>query len=458
MLQPGRYRQINRVYRISLAANLLMLALKLGVGLLTGSLAMVADAMDSFLDAVASLIAMVMTRIAEQPPDAEHPYGHRRFETLAAMIIGGLLLLTASEVVQNGIQRLITGVVPQLGPANFGVMIIALGVNIALFFYQRRTGQRLRSEALRASAEDKRGDIAVSITVLVSLLGVELGMGWFDAVAALLVVALIGRTAWHVVSRSAGVLVDRVALDPTEVKRIADATPGIHHVTRVRSRGPEDDIHLDMDVQIAAPTTTAHSATIAEAIRSRLQSHFEGLTDIQITFLPSQDAPLDYTSVVRAEAEALGLGVHRVTATRRAEGLMLDMHVEVAADQSIRTAHTRVSRFEAQLRRALPTLTCIVTHIEPAYKAEECLHPDRHTPQALAEQARHVVETHFPDKHWHSAKVYAEAGGYALSLHCRVDGDMPLEAAHRLTEQAEAHLHTALPTLSRVTIHIEPLD
>lgn len=455
MSATGRYREINRVYTVSFGTNLVMLVLKLGVGLFTGSLAMVADAVDSSLDAVANLMAMVMTRIAGRPPDDDHPYGHRRFETLGAMLIGGLLLLTAWEIVQNSIDRLLSGEAPDVGPANFVVMGIAFLVNLVLFFYQRRAGERLRSEVLHASAEDKRSDIMVSCTVFLSLVAVQMGTSWIDAVAALVVVVLIGRTALGVVRKAAGVLVDRAALDPRAVREVAVHTPGVEQIARVRSRGPVDDIHLDMDVHVAAPTTTGQCAAIASELRGRLQDHFAGLTDIQVNFSPVCSAPLDYPLVARAEADALGLGVHEVAATRTGEGLVLEMHVEVPSGQTIGQAHEVVSEFENRLHSAIPDTARIVTHIEPAHPVEEALVDTQ--AHELARRALGCAEQLFPDNCWHDCRICsAGARGYALSMHCHVDPDMPLDTAHQLAEQVETRVRTELPKLSRVTIHTEP--
>ncbi len=274
MEQQTRSRAVNRVYGISLAANLVMLTLKLTVGFLTGSLVMLADGVDSSLDAIANIIAMVVTRVAGNPPDADHPYGHRRYETLAAMLVGGFLLITASEIVKSGVSRLISGDVPDLTAANFAVMALAFVVNFALFYMQRGAGRRLKSEVLIASSEDKRSDIMVSITVLVSLITVQLGYGWIDAAAALVVVALISRNALNIIKHAADVLVDRAPLDALTVSHIVEEVPCVKCVSQVRSRGSEDDVHVDLVVSVAAPTPIEQTAAIADEITTRLRTAF----------------------------------------------------------------------------------------------------------------------------------------------------------------------------------------
>lgn len=451
-----RHKEVSRVLVITLVANILVAVAKLLVGLLTSSMAMIADGVHSSLDATSNIIGLGGNAIAARPPDADHPYGHRRFETLASMAIGGILMLTAWEIVKNSVSRLSTGVTPQISLVNFVAMLVTLAINLVVSTYERREGKRLRSEVLLADAEHTRSDVLVSLTVLASLVAVRLGWEWMDAAAALIVVGLIGLAAWRIVSRSVNILVDRAALDADVVSQEAQMVAGVQRVTRVRSRGPQDDIHLDIDVQIAPPTTAEQSASIAREIRARLREHFDGLADIQIHFVPMSGGPPDYALVARAEADALGLGVHEIIPTTTEDGLILDMHVEVAPEQSVGEAHSLVTRFEERLKSAIPELKRIVTHIEPAHTCEDILYHDEDA-HLMAEQALRIARNLYPDNHWHDLDIRAESdGGFALSMHCHVEGSMPLEDAHRLAETVETQVRAALPALHRVTIHTEP--
>jgi divalent metal cation (Fe/Co/Zn/Cd) transporter len=362
---------------------------------------------------------------------------------------------------RSSINRLRSGEVPEVTAASFAIMITALVVNIWLFSYQRRVGQRLNSEVLIASSADKRSDIMVSIGVLVTLAAVKLGAGWIDAVAALLVVVWIVRNALHIVGGSASVLVDRAALDPEKVRAITADVPGVEQILRVRSRGPSDDIHLDLVVCVAGPTTAEHAAAIAGELRARLRNHFDGLSDIQISFMPTcapDDGEPDYALIARAEADALGLGVHEVVASRIDNSLTLDMHVEMPPQQTIGEAYEDVERFEERLMRAVPGLTRVVTHIEPAHRVEDCSKSDAFA-HDLARQALGIAERLYPHNRWHDSNIRKEAdGGYALSMHCYVEEDMPLERAHHLAESVETQVRAKLPSIHRVTIHTEPLD
>ena len=456
--QQTRARAVSRVYGLSLVINLIMLSLKLGVGFLTGSLVMIADGLDSSLDAIANVIAMVVTRIAGTPPDEDHPYGHRRFETLAAMLVGGFLLITASEIVKNSIDRLLSGQTPDIGPVNFAVMLLALGVNLGLFSLQRREGKRLHSEVLLASSQDKLSDIMVSVTALLSLAMVQLGLGWIDAAAALVVVLLIGRNAIGIIRQAASILVDHAALDAAVVRQIVLEVPSVEEVVQVRSRGPEDDIHLALLVRVAPLTPVEHSAIMADEIGHRLRAHFEGLATIDVNFLPAHESPPGYTEIAEAEAVVLGVRVHEIAIAAEENGITFDAHVEVDEEQTLDAAHTLVSQFEERLMDVIPDLTHVVTHIEPIHASRPCSDGGSEMEQ-LAQSVLRIAQQLYPGGYWHDLTIRAEAeGDYAVSIHCQLQGSVMVAEAHQMAEQVEVQVRTALPEIHRITIHTEPLE
>lgn len=455
-LKSTRHRDVRRVLILTLIGNVLVAVAKLVVGLISGSLAMIADGFHSMLDSASNVIGLIGNAIAARPPDSDHPYGHRRFETMASMAIGGMLLLSGWEIVKSSLSHLMEQTAPEITTINFVVIIATIGINVLVSTYETRAGRRLGSEFLLADATHTRSDILVSLTVLASLIAVRLGLGWFDALAALVVVVLIGLAAWQIVRDSAGILVDRAALDAAAVEQIAQQVAGVLKVERVRSRGPSDDIHLDLDIRIAASTTAQHSKAIANEIRAGLRDNFLGLTDIQVYFAPLQEGPLDHTLIARAEADALGLGVHSVVATTIAHGVLLDMHVEVEPEQSVREAHAIVSSFEERLSQAIPDLEKVVTHIEPA-QIDADIHAVNDGAHGLAREVMHHAKELYPECDWHDFDIRIEPdGGYAVSMHCFVAKTISIEDAHTIAETVEAAIRAVLPAIHRVTIHTEP--
>ncbi len=209
MQTPTDARQnVRRVLLITLVLNFAVAFGKIAVGLSTGAISITADGFHSLMDGTANVIGLVANRIAGKPPDEDHPYGHRRFETIAALAIGILLLITAGEIISSAIERLTNAEKPEISPVVFVVLIATLFINLFVSRYQRREGQRLKSELLIADAANTGTDVFVTISVLISMVLVSLGLTWADPLAALLIVVLIARAAWQIMRSTGGVLVD----------------------------------------------------------------------------------------------------------------------------------------------------------------------------------------------------------------------------------------------------------
>ncbi|MFN8448245.1 MAG: cation diffusion facilitator family transporter [Anaerolineae bacterium] len=220
-------RGVRRVLIVTLVLNFVVAFGKIGIGLATGAISISADGFHSLMDGSANLIGLFANNIAGKPPDENHPYGHRRFETLAALAIGILLLIAAREIIGGAIERLSTGEQPEISPLIFAVMLGTLVVNLFVSRYERGEGLRLNSELLIADAANTGADVFVTISVLVSMVLVSLGLTWADPAAALLIVVLIGRAAWQIVRKTGGVLVDTAPYPPERLTALIAQVPGV---------------------------------------------------------------------------------------------------------------------------------------------------------------------------------------------------------------------------------------
>src|SRR5690606_20447411 len=193
---PAR-KEVRRVLIITLVLNLTVAIGKIIVGSISGVLAISADGVHSLIDSASNVVGLVAVHIADKPPDEEHPYGHRRFETIAALFIGALLLLTAWEIVTGAVERLREGSTPDISPWTLGVLVVTLLVNLFVSRYERREGRRLQSELLLADAANTGADVFVTLSVLGTTLLIALfGWAWIDPLAALVIVGLIARAGW----------------------------------------------------------------------------------------------------------------------------------------------------------------------------------------------------------------------------------------------------------------------
>jgi cation diffusion facilitator family transporter len=393
-------------------------------------------------------------RVAGKPPDENHPYGHRRFETIAALAIGILLLITAWEIITSAINRLITGETPEVSLLVFVVLLGTLVVNLFLSRYEKREGERLKSELLIADAANTGADVFVTLSVLVSMVLVSLGFAWADPLAALLIVVLIGRAAWQILRQTGGVLVDLAPFPTEQLIDLVKDVPSVRRVVRARSRGPASAAQIDIDVEVAPEMTADHTAAIAAAIEENLRRKFDGISEVEVHFIPTQGAQPDYALTARAAADALGLATHEVRVAEAPQGKILEMHVEVPPGQTLGAAHKQVSTLEQHVRASLPDVADVVTHIEPALTAVP--HSASQPSATLERDVPALLSRHFPGMRWHHFRVSPYDDGYAVIMHVTLPAQMTVEEAHQLAEAAEILVRTEFPSVGRVTIHTEP--
>ena len=277
-------RRVERVLIVTLVLNLTNFAIKLGVGLVSGNLTVLSDAFHGLLDSANNIVGIFVLRLSWRPPDASHPYGHRKIEALASLGIGMLMALTSWEILKRVMGRLFLAhqpELPQLHGLWLGLILIGLGINLTVALYERWQGRRLGSPFLVADAAHTRADVLVTVLSLVSLV-VEAQFQWLDALLALLVVGLIIHAGWVIVRDNMMVLTDRVQIDPDRVRRVVEALDQVSNAHSIRSQGMPDDIHLDLHVVIP-PDLSAHEAhEIEHRVRSRLKQVFPEIGDISI--------------------------------------------------------------------------------------------------------------------------------------------------------------------------------
>lgn len=461
MIQPSARDQVRRVLVITLVLNVVVAVSKIIIGALSGVLSVSADGVHSLVDASSNVIALFANRIAKRPPDADHPYGHRRFETIAALAIGAFLLVTAFELVSVALERLKQGSeLLVIHPITFVVMVVTLGVNLFVTTYEAREGVRLQSELLTADAMHTRSDVFVTVAVLISMACVTFFKWvWADAVSTLIIVIFILRAAWDILSKTGRVLVDTAPYPPEQLTMWAEALPSVDHVVRARSRGSLDAVQVDIDVQVAPEMTAAQTEAISGAIRNELAKQIRGLAEVEVHFIPAKNRPTDYALLARAQADAIGLATHEVYVREGERGKVLELHVEVPSGQTLGKAHEQVSHFEAEVRARLPEVAEVITHIEPAISENMVAGFDQkaHVDEFRSKAAQ-LLSENFPNAYWHNLEIAPTVGGFTLAMHVTLPAQISVEAAHQIAEHAEIMLRAHLPLIERVTIHTEPPD
>ncbi|OGQ15007.1 MAG: hypothetical protein A2138_08865 [Deltaproteobacteria bacterium RBG_16_71_12] len=285
--EAQRARGIRTVLIITLAANVAVAAAKVMVGTALGSLSIRADGFHSSMDGLNNIVLLVGTWLAAAPPDREHPYGHRKFEVLAASFIGLSLLAAAFNVFMGVVDRLRgLDVEPAIEPSAFAVLGVTLAVNVVVAVYEARAGKRLMSPALISDAVHTRGDILVTVGVAASTLLVWRGLVWLDAVAGAAIAGYIVLLASRVLRENAGYLLDASVLDPTRVLALADGVEGVGAARDARSRGTPGGIFIDLTVEVdgALPVAAAHA--LAHRVEDAVRNGIPGVMGVQVHVEP----------------------------------------------------------------------------------------------------------------------------------------------------------------------------
>jgi cation diffusion facilitator family transporter len=455
----SRQRGVGRVLWFVLALNVVITAIKLVIGLLTGSISVIADAFHSLLDSSSNVIGLIGLAIASKPPDPDHPYGHRKYETMATLAIGTLLLLVCWEIISAIYERLTGGGAPNVTPEAFVIMLGTLPVNFAITLYESRAARRLNSELLMADAMHTRTDLLVTFSVLVSLAGTWLGFPWLDLVVASGVVVLIAFVALGILRRTSDVLADSAVIDPARVEAVARQAPGVWFVHHIRSRGRADEAYVDLHVKVDPAMSTAQAHAIATEVEHRLKNEL-GVVDAVVHIEPGQQQPPDpweATMVhVRAIGDGLGIGVHEIHGHQGPNGYALQLHAEVDGNLSLAEAHALVTQLEERVRTEVRDVASVETHIEPR-SAHILPSADGRTGwSALQERIRTIADGVYGPGACHEVVLHPSDGHFDATLHCTWRPDAPLVEAHALAEEVERRLLTDLPALSRVVVHVEP--
>ena len=428
---------------------------KLIVGLLTGSLGILSEAVHSILDLVASGFTLFAVRTARKPADSEHPYGHGRAETLAAFAEGVLLLITAAGIAFEAVRRLTLGggTVNPAGYA-FALLIATLVIESGRAAVLRRVGRAAQSEALQADATNRLSDVLATVGVLAGLVGVRMGFEWADSVAALLVAGIIARAAGLVAWRSGDTLIDRApAGAEKQVRAAIQSVPGVREVRSVRVRRSGPKLLAEASVATARMLSLEAAGALVDEVK---QIARRTLPELELTVVvEGQTRPADLVERIHAAAARNGgvRDLHNVTVERESDGsLHLTMHAKLPGDMTLATASLASAELERTLRAELPDATRVDIHLEPM-EPHVVLGEDVTSRRAqLVARMREVVVSH-PEVR-RSVDVELSDRHHRIYAHvvAELDGHVSLEHAHQIESELEGQIRRALPEVHEVVV------
>jgi len=267
-----RNAQVTRVLLGLLVANLAVVGAKFVIGLRSGSLGVLGDAVHSSVDAMNNVVALVVIWLAAREPDEDHPYGHEKFETLGALAIVGFLSITGFELVQKAITRLTSGGAPiTITPVEIAILAGTLVVNVAVTWYETRRGRQLRSPILLADAAHTRADVFITVGILAGVVAARYGYPIVDPIMGLAVTGVIVYLAYKIVAGSIPALVDRYVVPPDRIAEAAQHVRGVVRAYDIRSRGVQDRLFAELTIAIDGSTSVEAGHVVADAVEHQLR-------------------------------------------------------------------------------------------------------------------------------------------------------------------------------------------
>jgi cation diffusion facilitator family transporter len=282
-----RYGAVTRVLIRVFFLNLGVAVAKITFGYASGAASILSDGFHSLTDAASNVAGLVGVRAAGRPPDEDHPYGHRKYETVAATSVIGFLALLVIEVLRNAFNHL-TGrsSLPVITAASFGVMLATVAVNLFVIAYETREARRLGSEVLLADALQTRGDVWTSLTVIAALVGARSGIAILDPLAALVVAGFIAHGGFQIARATLRILSDRMVIAQMDIEQVVRNVPGVLGCHQIRTRGSSDHVFLDLHVWLppSMPLNDAHK--LSHVVKDRLMARYPQIADAIIHIEP----------------------------------------------------------------------------------------------------------------------------------------------------------------------------
>ena len=452
------------VAKNSVYAAVLITGLKFVVGVTTGSLGILSEALHSALDLVAAIITLLSVRVSDKPADADHQYGHGKVENFSAFIETGLLLLTCFWIVWEAGRRLLGLEAMHVEPSlwAFVVMFISIAVDAWRSRALKRVADRYDSQALHADALHFSTDIWSSSVVIVGLTLVWAGRTfqkpWLikaDPIAALVVAGVVVYVSWRLARQTIDALLDAAPAGVrAEIVNAVAHVPGVLEIDRVRIRKAGNRYFADLSIGLARTVTFQRSERVVSEVSQAIHGILKDV-DVMVNAVPRALHTENIFDRIRAAALDHNLMVHDVSVQDLGGVLHVEQHVELDERLTLLQAHDHVTALEADIRQAVPEISSILTHIESEPATIET--SDEIVQDHGLEKSLKDIVAGFPDVvDVHEIVLKRVREHLFLSCHVTMQDQLPLSRVHDIQTALEIRFKQAAPQLFRVLIHPEP--
>jgi cation diffusion facilitator family transporter len=447
-----------RTALISVGAACVLIALKLGTGLATGSLGLISEAIHSGTDLVAALLTLFAVGVAGRPADRGHAYGHGKAEHLSALAEGAILVLASLYIAYRALDVLVGSAEPSVDPTWYAFLVlgVVIVVDASRAAVSMRASRRYRSPALAANALHFASDLVGSTAVLVGLVLVRAGWHEADSVAALFVAVLVLLAAGRLMRRNVDVLMDRVPADAERAARVAIARlePSVE-LRRLRMRQAGGRHFADVVIGVSPDAAVGQGHAAADAVEEAVQRALPE-SDVMVHVEPTESE-----AALRERVNAAALSVPRVREVHNLRLVAVDNGVEVAlhlklpGELTLDAAHSVASQVEQAIGSAVPEVVFVQTHLEPLREPGAGRAPEEADVEGDAEAVGAIVRerTGSPPR---ELRFLQTDEGLVAFLTLAVDPSTALADAHQLASEVEQEIRHALPGLADVSVHTEP--
>ncbi len=252
---------------------------------------MTADGYHSLFDGVSNIIGLTGSFIGARPPDVEHPYGHRKYETVASIFIALLLIFVGVEILRSALNRFLAPSVPEVTAISFLIILGTMCINYLVTRYEYKQGESLRSQVLIADSMHTKSDIYVSISVIVSLAAVKLGFPLMDPLIAIVIAFIIFRAGYRIIKEGSRDLLDMSRIKEKEICDLVMGVEGVKGCHKIRTRGSMGDIKIDMHLLVQSDMTLEDAHLIAHKVSKKLKGEYKDVSDVVVHLEPSSQRP-----------------------------------------------------------------------------------------------------------------------------------------------------------------------
>jgi cation diffusion facilitator family transporter len=460
LVPPGSHDEDDRAQRrtalFSILAAAVLVVLKLGTGLLTGSLALISAGIESSGDVVAALLTLLAIRTALRPADEQHNYGHQRAQNLAALGEAAIIAFGGSVIAFEAIRQLASGDPshPDTHWYVFLVIAVAIVIDVSRIVTSVRAARRFGSAAFRSNAFNFAGDLAGSLAVLVGLVLVAVGIGAGDAIAALFVSCVIFYAVYHLITENGRELMDYA---PEEVRdRVIDAIAEVvprNELRRLRLREVAGRAFADVTIALSPATAVAASHDLADRVEQAIRRAVPA-SDVVVHVEPQEDGvELRERILATALADPGVSDAHDIGIFSRRGRSIVSLHLKLPLDRSIADAHEISERVEAAIL-ALGEIDAVHTHLEPLEQPIKVRMPNADLADRVQRVRQSVIQHngHEPRE----LQIIDTGVGPVLFLAVAVPDDESLPDAHTVASELEVALRKDHPDLVEVVVHTEP--